>query len=436
MYNGENCYTLLKEKITEMKKLTLLFVACMVLFTCCSAFAEDEWTELRELTGDPIECEIIPGLFEDETNKAILGEVTDEDWSIGPEDAPLTIIEYADFQCPYCSRAGLGLIELQAEFPEQIRLVYRHFPLSFHTYAPITAYAADAAGRQGMFFDAEALLYENQDVWSYLDDMDAVEEWLYENFAALEGLDVEQWVLDFEDEELRANVDSCFNEVVSTGLVGGTPTIFLNYNSHDGGYSAEAILPYLDFFESQQNLYTSCPINVVDGEHEYRAVLDTTAGEITIDLFNDAPNAVSSFVNLALSGWYDGCNFYSILDEFMAQTGDPSGLGITHPGYSFANDHSEYEYGSFGMVGMANSGVDTNGAQFFITYDLNEYYAEHLIDMNPDISDEDLLLSVGIYLEAIAETYPIFGQITEDSFEAFAAVDTDTVINDVTIYVK
>ena len=74
--------------------------------------------------------------------------MSDSDWSIGPEDAVLTIIEYADFQCPYCADASLSLIEYQKEHSSEVRLVFRHFPLSFHEKAVPAALAANAAGYQ------------------------------------------------------------------------------------------------------------------------------------------------------------------------------------------------------------------------------------------------------------------------------------------------
>jgi len=96
---------------------------------------------------------------------------------------------------------------------------------------------------------------------------------------------------------------------------------------------------------------------------------DTSAGEIQIDLFADvAPLAVNSFVFLAQEGWYDGVYFHRVVEDFVAQAGDPSGLGAVSPGYAFDNETGNgLSFDSAGVLGMANAGVNTNGSQFFIT---------------------------------------------------------------------
>ena len=88
-----------------------------------------------------------------------------------------------------------------------------------------------------------------------------------------------------------------------------------------------------------------------------------------IQLYADqAPLAVNSFVFLAKQGWFDGVTFHRVIPGFVAQTGDPSGTGKGGPGYFFKNEVSDLRYDKPGVVGMANSGPDTNGSQFFITY--------------------------------------------------------------------
>ena len=93
-------------------------------------------------------------------------------------------------------------------------------------------------------------------------------------------------------------------------------------------------------------------------------------GDIQIQLYADkAPLAVNSFVFLARNGWFDGVTFHRVIPGYLAQTGDPSGTGLGGPGYYFKNEISaDLKYDKPGVVGMANSGPDTNGSQFFITY--------------------------------------------------------------------
>ena len=81
----------------------------------------------------------------------------------GPEEAPITLVEYGDYECPYCGRAFPILKQLREELRDQLRLVFRHFPQnSVHKHASVAAQAAEAAGAQGKFWPMHATLYENQ----------------------------------------------------------------------------------------------------------------------------------------------------------------------------------------------------------------------------------------------------------------------------------
>jgi cyclophilin family peptidyl-prolyl cis-trans isomerase len=116
--------------------------------------------------------------------------------------------------------------------------------------------------------------------------------------------------------------------------------------------------------------YTQCPPFTIDPKKQYIATLETEKGNVIINLFaNKAPLAVNSFVFLARDGWFDGVTFHRVLPGFAAQTGDPSGTGRGGPGYFFKNEiDPSLKFDKPGAVGMANSGPDTNGSQFFITY--------------------------------------------------------------------
>ena len=109
---------------------------------------------------------------------------------------------------------------------------------------------------------------------------------------------------------------------------------------------------------------------LIDTKKEYTATLKTEKGDIVIQLFPDkAPMAVNSFVFLARKGWFNDVVFHRVLPGFVAQSGDPSGSGFGGPGYYFANEISDLKFDKAGMVAMANAGPDSNGSQFFITYD-------------------------------------------------------------------
>ncbi len=92
-------------------------------------------------------------------------------------------------------------------------------------------------------------------------------------------------------------------------------------------------------------------------------------GEFVIQLFPDkAPITVDNFVKLARQGFYDGTTFHRVIEGFMAQGGDPTGTGTGGPGYQFQDEISDLLFDQAGLVAMANSGPNTNGSQFFITY--------------------------------------------------------------------
>jgi cyclophilin family peptidyl-prolyl cis-trans isomerase len=112
------------------------------------------------------------------------------------------------------------------------------------------------------------------------------------------------------------------------------------------------------------------PEMMLDSGVNYQAVLHTDKGEIKIDLFADkVPNTVNNFVFLAQAGFYDGVIFHRVIDNFMAQTGDPTGTGRGGPGYAFGDEfHKDLKHSKPGILSMANAGPNTNGSQFFITH--------------------------------------------------------------------
>ncbi|MBI5354415.1 MAG: peptidylprolyl isomerase [Chloroflexi bacterium] len=115
--------------------------------------------------------------------------------------------------------------------------------------------------------------------------------------------------------------------------------------------------------------FATCPAFNVDPSKQYIATIHTEKGDIVIQLFPDkAPLAVNSFVFLARQGWFNGVTFHRVIPGFLAQAGDPSGTGKGNPGYFFKNETSDLKFDKPGMIGMANSGPDTNGSQFFITF--------------------------------------------------------------------
>jgi cyclophilin family peptidyl-prolyl cis-trans isomerase len=114
--------------------------------------------------------------------------------------------------------------------------------------------------------------------------------------------------------------------------------------------------------------YSAPPALVIDPKKSYSAVLETTAGSMTIEFFpGEAPQTVNNFVFLAREGFYDGVIFHRVINGFMIQGGDPTGTGRGGPGYRFADEPVKRSY-KRGIVAMANAGPNTNGSQFFVCH--------------------------------------------------------------------
>lgn len=115
---------------------------------------------------------------------------------------------------------------------------------------------------------------------------------------------------------------------------------------------------------------------LIDPGCDYRATIVTNRGPIEVELYEqESPHTVNNFVALAESGFYDGIAFHRVIPGFVAQAGDPLGSGMGGPGYRFADEFNEAGYigtqlrhDQPGVLSMANSGPNTNGSQFFITY--------------------------------------------------------------------
>ncbi len=119
--------------------------------------------------------------------------------------------------------------------------------------------------------------------------------------------------------------------------------------------------------------YPAYPDMVIDTAKEYTATITTVKGDLVLELFAaDVPLAVNNFVFLARDGYYNGCTFHRVIPGFMAQGGDPTGTGRGGPGYRFSDEITEHIHVK-GALSMANSGPNTNGSQFFITYGSQHY---------------------------------------------------------------
>jgi len=296
-----------------------------------------------------------------------LPPITEQDWSRGAADAPVTVIEYADFQCPACAGVSPLIKQLLEAEKNKVRLVYRHFPLtSIHDKAMITAEGAEAAGAQGKFWEMHALLYERQRAWAAknTDEMPDV----LAGYAQELGLDIAQFKQALAEHTYRAKVQQQYDDAIALGLP-GTPSLIFNdvhYPADQLGFSELALKFFLYIIA-----FRDPPPQVIRADKQYQATIQTEKGDIVVELFADrTPLTVNNFVYLAQHGWYDNTTFHRVIRGFVAQGGDPTATGSGMPGYRCSDELTpQLSFDKPGMMGMANSGPNTNGAQFFITLD-------------------------------------------------------------------
>ncbi len=328
------------------------------------------------------------------TGESPFPPATADDWQLGPQDATVTIIEYSDFQCPYCSQAAPLLRQVQNDFPNDVRLVFRNFPLvEIHEKARLGMQAAEAAGAQNAFWAMHDVLFAQQTTW-YQMTPDEFQNWLVEQANAL-GLDVDKFQADMLSEESAARSQKAWDDGVALGLT-GTPTLVINGQYYGGPRDYWSLSTIVKLVTLEHNQFTQCPEMRLEPDKQYFATIETEKGDITIELFADkAPLAVNNFIFLAQEGWYDGVTFHRVIPGFMAQAGDPTGSGLGGPGYAFVNEtNPDLRFDAAGVVAMANAGPDTNGSQFFITYGPQSHLDGNYTIFGKVISGMDVLESL------------------------------------------
>ncbi len=141
----------------------------------------------------------------------------------GNASSTVLVVEYADFQCPACRSYYPILREVEQQFGDRVAFVFRHFPLTgIHMNAEFAARAAEASGKQGKFWEMHDLLFEKQDEWATEGKFLP----LFQNYAKLLGISVEQWTADFNSKEVKDIVKGYRNYAVSIG-VNSTPTFYI-----------------------------------------------------------------------------------------------------------------------------------------------------------------------------------------------------------------
>lgn len=161
------------------------------------------------------------------------------DHVLGTHHAIIKLVEFGDYQCPHCGAAYPVVKQLQATYTQQLLFAYRHFPMSnAHEYALPAALAAEAAGRQGRFWEMHDLIFENQAVLG---------EHVFPELARTLKLNMAAFASDRQDEALRKKVEADFESGVRSG-VNGTPSFYMNGYKYTGDYSYEAMAAEIEIY--------------------------------------------------------------------------------------------------------------------------------------------------------------------------------------------
>lgn len=200
----------------------------------------------------PIYIEVTPRPTE--TPMPVVYDIETEGFpSLGPADAPITIVEFSDYQCPYCWRWHVQVYDaLMQAYPDRIRFVYRNFPLSFHQNAMAGAEAALCAGDQNVYWEYHDLLFDNQESMNNQSGT-VLEQTFYNDLAASLNLDVAEFESCMTSHKYQEYIQKDMEYAASlpydsTGeaAVGGTPTFFINGYRLGGAYPIEYFKQIID----------------------------------------------------------------------------------------------------------------------------------------------------------------------------------------------
>ncbi len=269
---------------------------------------------------------------------------------------------------------------LEETHKDNLRIVYRHFPLTtIHSKAQMTAEAAEAAGAQGKFWEMHDLLFRRQMEWASVSDDQLLE--VLAGYAQELGLDVERFRRDLREHTFQEKVMGQHQDAITMGLP-GTPSFIVNgrmYPTDRWGISYQGLSALIGLALLEPRLYSAPPAPQIDPARRYVATIRTPKGDIVMELYaSQAPLNVNSFVFLAREGWYNGTTFFRVIPGFVVQAGDPTGTAAGTPGFQCDDEIGNLKFDAAGVVGIANAGPNTGSSQFFITLapqpDLDGHY--------------------------------------------------------------
>jgi cyclophilin family peptidyl-prolyl cis-trans isomerase/protein-disulfide isomerase len=298
---------------------------------------------------------------------APIAAITEADWTRGPAEAPITLLVYSDYQCATCAELAGVLSRLLALHPNDLRVVFRDFPLlTLYDKTSLATQAAASAADQGDYWTMHDLLYARRAEWVSLTP-DEFTTWL-PAAARSAGLDAAQLAVDLQTRRYEQYVADAYNSSVAAGIP-WAPYVFFNRDLLRPPPTLEILEAKVRLALLGQHQFDAYPPMAIVAGADYWARLRLNIGEIVIDLYEDsAPLAVNSFVFLAENDWLDGTPFYRVVRGQYVEAGDPSGTGIGTPGYAYALETTPARtFDRPGVVGIASDDPSALGSRFFIS---------------------------------------------------------------------
>ncbi len=292
------------------------------------------------------------------------------DHPIGPDNAFLTIVIYGDFQCGPCLDVARTLAVLRTRYPEDVRVVWRHFPQKENDKARLAAQASEAASAQGKFWEMHDQLFIQQANWRAL-PLDQFRARLTDYAKTIGIPDLAAFNKALDEQTYAPLIDKAVQEAITLDLK-GVPVLLFNGLPYSGRIDEYGLDNNTRLRLLEKRWYSQQPTMQIKLDKRYTATLTTEKGQIVIELYaRAAPVAVNNFVALARDGWYNNNTFHLVIPGQIAQTGDPSGSGFGTAGYSIIDElDNGLIFDREGVVAMANQRGVANSAssQFFITY--------------------------------------------------------------------
>ena len=319
-----------------------------------------------------------------------------------PQQAAVFLVVYSDFQCTSCAALAPVLRHVQQAHSQEVVLVFRHFPLlNLHDKAALAAQAAEAAARQGKFWEMHDLLFAEQTRWTGMDGK-AFLAYL-QNAAQRLGLDTNRFQRDLQSQEIRDLIQRAWQNGINHNLP-AVPMLYINTQLYTGPLDFKDLdaVVRLKILEAHQ--FHACPPRAISPDAKVEADLLTTRGVVTLRLFPDqAPAAVNSFAFLAAHGWYDNSPILEATGD-LVRTGDPSGTGYGNAGYTFGLEIApDLKFDHPGVVALYSAGGETNSSQFFITLKALPQYDGHATIFGEVVTGMDVVraLTVGDHLLSV-----------------------------------